>query len=77
MPVGLVETEHEGPRDPVRRHQPVELVVVADHAVDVVAEVQVRVEDVRAFGEQGAKLRVVPLDELERSPLSVHGLDPS
>ncbi len=34
-----------------------ELVVVADHPVDVVPEVQVRVEDVGARGDQAAQLR--------------------
>ena len=35
--VGLVEAEHERARDPVLRHHLLEDVVVADHAVDVVA----------------------------------------
>ena len=64
MPVGLVEAEHERARDAVLGHQRLELVVVADHAVDVVAEVEVGVEDVRPGGQQLAQLGVVALDQL-------------
>ena len=59
VPVGLVEAEHEGARDAVARHQRLEAVVVADHPVDVEAEVQVRVEDVGALRQQAAELLVV------------------
>ena len=54
--VGLVEAEHEGPRDPVVVHQLEQLVVVADHAVDVVPEVEVGVEDVGAGRQQPPEL---------------------
>ena len=59
VPVGLVEAEHERPGDPVAAHQLLEPVVVADHPVDVVPEVQMGVEDVRPVGKQAAQL-VVP-----------------
>ena len=65
MPVGLVQAEHERARDPVAGHDPLELVVVADHPVDVVAEVEVGVEDVRAGRELAAQLGVPLLDQLE------------
>ena len=69
--VGLVEAEHEGARDAVVVHQLEQLVVVADHAVDVVPEVQVRVEDVGACrqelaGAPGATVRPV------RAPWRAH-----
>ena len=62
MPVGLVHAEHEGARDAVALHDPLEVVVVPDHSVDVVAEVEVRVEDVRIFGELPPHL-LVPLGD--------------
>ena len=43
-----------------------ELVVVADHPVDVVAEVEVRVEDVGVLRGAPAQLLVPPRDELLR-----------
>jgi hypothetical protein len=46
---GLVHAEHERSADSVALHHALELVVVADHPVDVVAEVKVRVEDRRVF----------------------------
>ena len=64
MPVGLVEAEHERARDRVLVHEREQLVVVADHAVDVVAEVEVRVEDLRALGQELPDLLVVPQDKL-------------
>ena len=51
MPVGLVEAEHEAARDPVLLHAADQVVVDAQHPVDVRAEVRVRVEDVGAGGE--------------------------
>jgi hypothetical protein len=63
--VGLVEAEHEGPRDPVVRHQLLEPVVVADHPVDVGAQMEMRVEDVGAGREHSADLGVVERRELE------------
>ena len=47
VPIGLVHAEHESPRDAIPRHPTHELVVLADHPVDVVAEMEVRVEDLR------------------------------
>ena len=69
--VGLVEAEHEGARDPVVGHHLLARVVVADHPVDVVPEMEVHVEDVRARGQQGLELRVVDSGELERTGESV------
>ena len=65
--VGLVEAEHEGARDAVLGHQVLELVVVADHPVDVAPEVQVRVEDLGAVGQQAPDLLVVAPDQLQRA----------
>ena len=55
VPVGLVQAEEEAPRDPVPVERLLELLEPADAAVDVGAEVCVRVEDVhtgRHFGPQ-------------------------
>ena len=51
LPVGLVEAEHERPGDAVLVHAGEELVEAALHPVDVVPEVDVRVEDVGALGQ--------------------------
>src|SRR2546430_1436854 len=56
MAVGLVEAEHVGARDSERIHRRDQLVVMADHPVDVVAEVRVRVEEIRACGQLVAQL---------------------
>ncbi len=56
VPVGLVEAEHECARDPEAPLDPLELLVVAAEAVEVGAEVDVRVEDVCAFGELAPEL---------------------
>ena len=77
MPVRLVEAEHERARDAVARHQRLELVVVADHAVDVVPQVEMHVEDVGAFGQDPRKLAVPLLHELQRACLRVHPSNPS
>src|SRR5262245_9702571 len=45
LPIGLVEAEHERSGEAVAREQRSELVVVADHAVDVVSEVGVGIEE--------------------------------
>ena len=58
--VRLVHAEHEAVRDPVRVVDALELLVDADLAVDVVAEVDVRVEDLGVRGQQVAKLVLVP-----------------
>ena len=42
----------------------IELLVAADHAVDVVAEMGVRVEDVRARGQLAAQLGLEAGEEL-------------
>ena len=62
---------------PYLRHQRLELVVVADHAVDVVPEVEVGVEDVRPAGQQLAQFGVVALDQRLCSVARLHQLDPS
>ena len=58
MPVGLVEAEHEGPRDAVAVHGADQLLVAPDHPVDVRAEVGVGVEDLEVGGEIGAQTLV-------------------
>ncbi len=77
MAVGLVEAEHERAPDAVARHHLLEPVVVAHHPVDVVAEVEVRVEELGSGGDQLPELGVVGIDQLERAPLRIHGSDPS
>ena len=47
VPVGLVEAEDERAGDPVRALDLEQLVAVADHPVDVLAEMDVRVEERR------------------------------
>ena len=69
--VGLVEAEHEGARDPVLGHHLLAGVVVADHPVDVVPEMEVHIEDVCARRQQGLELRVVDSGKLERTGESV------
>ena len=75
MAVGLVEAEHERARDAVALHQRLELVVVADHPVDVVAEVEVRVEDLCALGDQAAQIAVVALEQLACPVAWLHGFE--
>ena len=75
--VGLVEAEHEGARQAVLGHERLELVVVADHAVDVVPEVEVCVEEVGARRQQLLQLGVVALDQRLCSVARLHQLDPS
>jgi hypothetical protein len=70
--VGLVHAEHERPRDSVARHDAFELVVVAGHSVDVVAEVQVRVEDLRIRRQLAAQLGIPFLDQLPRPRDRIH-----
>ena len=65
--VGLVEAEHERARDAVAAHHLGELVVVADHAVDVVPQMEVRVEDLGAGRQLAHELLVVGRAELERA----------
>jgi hypothetical protein len=73
VPVGLVEAEHERPRDPVGVHQLEELVVVPDHAVDVVTEVKMGVEDVGSGRQELPELPVPLLDEFQRPGARFHG----
>jgi hypothetical protein len=63
VPVGLVEAEHEAARDAVAVVDALELVVDAAEAVDVVPEVDVRVEDLRVAGDLALELLVVPGDQ--------------
>ena len=60
VPVGLVEAEHVRARDAVAVHPAEQLVVDADHPVDVVAEMRVRVEDVE-IGRQAGAHPLVPV----------------
>ena len=62
--VGLVEAEHEAPLDPVALVQAGELLEGADHPVDVVPEVDVRVEDRLIRGQDRRQRRVPASDEL-------------
>ena len=62
--VRLVHAEHEGAGDAVARHDPLELLVGPAPAVDVVAEVDVRVENLRADRKLLSKLLVVRGNQL-------------
>ena len=75
VPVGLVHAEHECPSDPVPLLDLLEVVVDAAEAVDVVAEVDVGVEDLGVLGQLAGELLVVAGDQCLR-PLEdfVHGL---
>jgi len=64
VPVGLVEAEHEAARHPVPVHQLDQVVIPPDHAVDVLAEVNVGVEDLRIFGQLAPQLLVPPGEHL-------------
>ena len=66
LAVRLVEAEHERAAKPVAVERPRELVVAADHPVDVVAEVRVDVEEVCPLGELAAELLVPRLDHRPR-----------
>jgi hypothetical protein len=63
MPVGLVEAEHERSRDPVQLLSRDELVEVADHSIDVGAEMDVRVEDLGVRGQLRPRERREALDQ--------------
>src|SRR2546422_211436 len=65
--VRLVEAEDVGPRDPVAVHELLELVVAADHPVDVVPEMRVRVEDRRTRGQLVPQLGFEPVEKLLRA----------
>ena len=64
MPVGLVEAEHEAARHAVPVHALLELLVAPAHAVDVGAEMGVRVEDLRSRRQLGAELRLEGVEQL-------------
>jgi hypothetical protein len=49
--VGLVEAEEEGARDAVAIHDALELVVLPGHPVDVLSQMDMRVEDVGIGGK--------------------------
>ena len=71
--VGLVHAEDVRPGHAVGVHDPEQLVEAALHAVDVVAEVRVHVEDLCALGKLLAQLRVPEGAERERAFVrSVH-----
>ena len=61
--VGLVHAEHERAGHVVALHAPLELLVDPAHAVDVVPQVDVRVEDL-AVGNEPTQLVVVARDQL-------------
>ena len=71
--VGLVEAERERARDPVGALDREQLVAVAGHAVDVLAEVRVDVEDVGPGGKLGERERRVLLQQVVRAADRVHG----
>ena len=75
VPVGLVEAEHEGARDPVAVHDADELLVAPDHPVDVRAEVRVGVEDLEVGGEVGAEPLVPRRRDLPCSLERLHKLN--
>src|SRR6266542_2112639 len=64
--IWLVEAEHEGTFDPEVVHDPKELGETAGHAVDVVAEMDVRVEDANAVRKLGLQLVAPALEQLLR-----------
>ena len=76
MPVRLVQTEHEAAGDAVLGHPAFQVLVDADHPVDVGAEVRVRVENVRTPRQLSAKL-LVPLRHQDLGTLQrvVHALE--
>ena len=74
VPVGLVEAEHERARDPVQLLSRDQLVEVADHPVDVGAEMDVRVEDLGILGQLRACERREALDQRLRPQKDVFHL---
>jgi hypothetical protein len=70
MAVRLVHAEHEGAAHPVPIHDAQQLFVVADHPVDVVAEMDVRIEGRTAAEVREPALQlVVPLGDQDLSTL--------
>ena len=74
MPVGLVEAEDVRARDPVRALDGKQLVGVAGHPVDVLAEMDVRVEDGRSRRQLGAREVGVLHQQAVRALDRVHAL---
>jgi hypothetical protein len=72
--IGLVEAEDERPLDPVCALDREQLVPVADHPIDVLAEVDVGVEDGDARGQLGTREVGVSLEDAVRPLDRVHGL---
>ena len=72
--IRLVEAEDEGAHDPVGALDREELVAVADHAVDVLAEVGVRVDHRRVGRELRERERGVALEQLVRPVDGVHAV---
>ena len=72
MPVGLVEAEHERAADAVLVHHPEQLVRPSAHSVDVVAEMDVRVEDLEVGGKLAQDLFPPGREEVARSVERFH-----
>jgi hypothetical protein len=64
VPVGLVHAEHEAAGDPGRVVDPLQLLVHADLAVDVVPEMDVSIEDLGAFRQLVPELLLVARNQL-------------
>src|SRR5438445_4488930 len=75
LPVRLVEAEHEGAADGVLVHHPEQLVVVPGDSVDVVAEMDVRVEDLRVRRQLAAQLVAPGVEQLVRAVERGHQSD--
>jgi hypothetical protein len=63
VPVDLVHAEHEAARNSVAIEDPLEVLVDPGHPVDVVAEVDVRVEDLHVLRQLAPQLLVVAGDQ--------------
>ena len=63
VPVRLIEAEHEAARDSVAVIDGHQVVVGAAEAVDVLSEMDVRVEDLPVFGQHGDELLRVLVDQ--------------
>ncbi len=63
LAVVLVHAEDVRAREAEAVEQPGQLVVVADHPVDVVPEMRVRVVEERALGELGAERLAIRVDD--------------
>ena len=63
LAIGLVEAERKRVTDSIALQEGEQIVERCDEAVDVAADVNVRVEELGAFGEQRGDLVVIHLDE--------------